>query len=252
MKMTGIAPDLVDIESIVKTIDERGFVLVPDLITTEVADQARELIHGYLKAEATEETRKAKTQRVGQIAVKHQLFRDLMCHPVVLAVWERFLGEDIYCSTYSANTVYPGYDHIHWHVDYPYWSLTPPWPPGNITGQTLWLLDDLTDDNGGTGVVPYSHRLNEHPVEPATEWRSDGEILNGRRGSVVFAHGAWYHTGRPNITDQSRTVLLSMYLKHCFIPQEDMHGQLAKIENPSELVQKMMGGNQHRPGNVGA
>ena len=74
--------------------------------------------------------------------------------------------------------------------------------------------------------------------------------MNGRRGSVVFAHGAWYHTARPNITDRSRTVLLGMYLKHCFIPQEDMYGQLAKIENPSEMVKKMMGGNQHQPKNI--
>lgn len=248
--MTESATASVDIESIVQTIDERGYVIVPDVITTEVADQALALIHGYLEAEATEETREKKTQRVGKLAVRHQLFRDLMCHPMVLAVWERFLGEDFYCSTWSANTAYPGYTQMHWHVDYPYWSLKQPWPPGNITGQTLWLLDDLTEDNGATGVVPYSHRLGEPPAEPATEWRSDGEILNGRRGSVVFAHGAWYHTARPNITDQSRTVLLGMYLKKCFIPQEDMQGQLAQIENPSELEEKIMGGEQYRPRDV--
>ena len=249
--MTDILPDLVDIEGIVQTIDERGYVIVPDVITTEVADQARARIHGFLEAEVTEETRMAKTQRVGQLAVKHQMFRDLMCHPVVLAVWERFLGEDFYCSTWSANTAYPGFDQIGWHVDYPYWSLKQPWPPGNITGQTVWLLDDLTENNGATGAVPYSHRLGEPPAAPTNEWRSDGEILNGRRGSVVFTHGAWYHTARPNITDQSRTVLLGMYLKPCFIPQEDMQGQLAQIENPTEIVQKIMDGKHHRPRNVG-
>ncbi len=73
----------------------------------------------------------------------------------------------------------------------------------------------------------------------------------GTRGSVVLAHGAWHHTARPNTTDRSRTVLLGMYLKPCFIPQEDMHGQLAQIDDPSELVQKIMGGKQHRPSNVG-
>ena len=250
MDVINTTPGLVIIESIVQTIDERGFIIVPNIITAEIADRARTLVHGYLEAEATEETRTVKTQRVGQLAVRHQLFRDLMCHPVVLAVWERFLGEDIFCSTWTANTAYPGYSSIHWHVDYPYWSLKSPWPPGNITGQTLWLLDDLTEDNGGTGVVPYSHHLGKPPEEPTTVWRSDGEIVSGRRGSVVFAHGAWYHTARPNITDRSRTVLLGMYLKHCFIPQEDMYGQLAKIENPSEVVKKMMGGNQHQPKNI--
>ena len=241
----------IDAESIVRTIDERGFVVVPDVIPTETTDEARALIHGLLTAEATEEARQTKTQRVARLAVKHQLFRDLMCHPTVLAVWERFLGADFYCSTWSANTAFPGFGEICWHVDYPYWSLQPPWPPGNITGQTVWLLDDFTEENGATGAVPFSHRLGQPPLAPTERWRDDGEILLGPRGSVVFAHGAWYHTARPNISSQSRTVLLGMYLKPCFIPQEDMHGQLAQIENPSQVVTKVMGGNQYRPTNVG-
>ena len=241
-----------DIDSIVSTIDERGFALVPDVIPAAVADQARELVEGYLAAEATADTREARTQRVGQLAVKDELFRELMTHPFVLSVWERFLGPDFYCSTWSSNTTYPGFNQLGWHVDYPYWSVQQPWPPGNITGQTIWLLDDLTDENGATGAVPGSHRLGEPPVAPTDRWRDDGEILAGTRGSVVFAHGAWYHTTRPNQTDRTRTVLLGMYLKPCFLPQEDMHGQLAQIEAPSELVAKIMGGNQHRPRNVGA
>lgn len=240
-----------DIEHTVGEIDERGFVLVPDVIPTELADRARALVHGYLDAEASDATRRARTQRVGQLAVRHQLFRELMCHPTVLAVWERFLGPDFYCATWSANTAYPGYGAFGWHVDYPYWSLQPPWPPGNIAGQTVWLLDDFSEENGATGAVPYSHRLGRPPAPPTDRWRDDGEILLGARGSVVFAHGAWYHSARPNSTDRSRTVLLGMYMKPCFIPQEDMHGQLAMIDDPSELVQKIMGGKQHRPRNVG-
>lgn len=240
------------VEQIVAAIDERGFTVVPDVIPAEVTDRARDLVHGYLEGEATEETRAARTQRVGQLAVKHELFRDLMTHPFVLSVWESFLGCDFYCSTWSANTVYPGFDRLGWHVDYPYWSVQPPWPPGNITGQTIWLLDDLTAENGATAAVPGSHRLGKPPAAPTDQWREDGEILCGRRGSVVFAHGAWYHTARPNQTDASRTVLLGMYLKPCFIPQEDMHGQLARIADPSDLVHRIMGGQQHRPRNVGA
>ena len=251
-ELSALNSSTIDIERIVKTVDERGFVVVPNVISTELADQARTLVHGYLENEASEATRQAKTQRVGQLAVKHQLFRDLMCHPTVMAVWERFLGPDFYCSTWSANTAYPEYGHIGWHVDYPYWSVQQPWPPGNITGQTVWLLDDFTEENGATGAVPYSHRLGEPPAAPTDQWRDDGEILLGPRGSIAFAHGAWYHTARPNTTDQSRTVLLGMYLKPCFIPQEDMHGQLAQIDNPSDVVKKIMGSKQHSPRNVGA
>jgi hypothetical protein len=240
-----------DIKSLVQTINERGYTTVPGLISTQVADEARGLVEGYLEAEATDATRQAKTQRVGRLAVRHPLFRDLMCHPVVLAVWERFLAEDCFCGTWSANTAYPGFNAFGWHIDYPYWSIKQPWPEGNLTGQTLWLLDDLTPENGATGVIPYSHKLGCPPVSPTDVWREDGELLTGKRGDVVFGHGAWYHTARPNTTSNPRTVLLGMYMRPCLIPQEDMQGQLAQIKTPSEIVTKVMGGKQHRPRNVG-
>ena len=81
--------------------------------------------------------------------------------------------------------------------------------------------------------------------------RDEGEILTGTCGSVVFAHGAWWHTARPNITDQTRTCLLGMYIMPWFFPQEDMSSQLAELDNPSELVQQLLCGNQHVPRNVG-
>ena len=133
-----------NIDSIINEVDERGFCVVHDVISPEKADEARNVLHDLLDTEITEQAREARTQRVGQIAVKHPIFLELMCHPFVLAVWQRMLGEDIMCSSWSANTVYPGHDHIAWHSDYPYWSLKPPWPAGNLAGQTLWMLDDYT------------------------------------------------------------------------------------------------------------
>ncbi len=241
-----------DVEKIIATIDERGYCLVPDVITDEQVDIVKRVLHRLLADEMTDDIRRAKTQRVGKIAVKDELFLELMCHPLVLEIWRRFIGEDAICATWSANTIYPGHDRIGWHADYPYWSIKPPWPDANFAGQTLWLLDDFTEANGATGVVPFSHRFGGPPDDPTDKWRDDGKILTGRRGSVVFAHGAWWHTARPNHTDESRSCLLGMYMLPCFITQEDMRGQLMELHNPSELVREVMGENQHVPSNVGA
>ena len=154
---------LPDIDAIIAEIDDRGFCLVPNVIPPAKADEARHALHALLDAEITEQARQARTQRVGQIAVKHPVFLELMCHPFVLAVWKKMLGEDIMCATWSANTTYPGFDSIGWHSDYPYWSLQPPWPPGNFAGQTLWLLDDFTVENGATAAIPYSHKKGPPP-----------------------------------------------------------------------------------------
>ena len=243
---------LPDIDAIIAEIDDRGFCLVPNVIPPAKADEARHALHALLDAEITEQARQARTQRVGQIAVKHPVFLELMCHPFVLAVWKKMLGEDIMCATWSANTTYPGFDSIGWHSDYPYWSLQPPWPPGNFAGQTLWLLDDFTVENGATADIPYSHKKG-HPPPPETsnQWTDEGEIFVGTRGSIVFGHGAWWHTARPNQTARSLSCLLGMYLMPWFIPQEDMRGQLAQLTEPSELVQQLLCGKQHTPNSVG-
>ena len=205
-----------------------------------------------LKAEATEQAHVAKTQRVGRIAVKHPIFLDLMAHPTIVALWREYLGEDMVCSTWSGNSIYPGGDAINWHSDYPYWSIQPPYPPGRLAGQTIWFLNDLTEENGATAMLPQSHLKGEPPPpELKTQWIEDGKILTGKRGSVAVMHGACWHTARPNKTDQIRSVLLGMYTRPWFIPQEDMRGQLAELEKPSALVRQLMCANQREPRNVG-
>ncbi len=239
------------VDQIIARMDERGFVVVPDVISAEHADRVNGVLSRLLADEITPEEQASGSQRVGRIAVKDPVFLDLMCHPLIVDVWKRYLGEDVVCSTWTANTLYPGHGRIGWHADYPYWSITPPWPNGNLAGQTVWLLDDFTVENGATGAVPYSHRKGKPPDEPRDAWKSDGEILTGMQGSVVFAHGAWWHTARPNQTDQARSCLLGMYMRPCVITQEDMRGQLDELENPSELVEQLMCANIHRPKSIG-
>ncbi|MEE3232995.1 MAG: phytanoyl-CoA dioxygenase family protein [Candidatus Latescibacterota bacterium] len=238
-------------DDIIKQIDERGFCCVPNVISVEKADEACNVLDELLANEITEDIRAAQTQRVGKIIVKHKIFLELMCHPFVVNLWGKYLGDDLICGTFSANTVYPGKKDIGWHADYPYWSIKPPWPPGRFAVQTLWMLSDFTKENGATASVPGSH-LKGHPPDGNTgEEREDEEILTGKRGSVVFAHGAWWHTARPNLSNHSRSCLLGMYMKPCFIPQEDMLGQLNELKSPSEITQQLLGNNQHKPRNVG-
>lgn len=240
----------IDFSAVAAQIDERGFAILPSVITPEKADAARAILKTLLAKEATETELVAKTQRVGRIAVKHPIFLELMTHPTIVAFWRHYLGEDTICSTWSANTAYPGYDRFGWHSDYPYWSLTPPWPTGRLAGQTLWMLDDFRAENGGTGVLPGSHQWLR-PPDKGLGWIDEAEILTGVRGSVMVMHGACWHTARPNQTSKARSALLGMYMRPCFIPQEDMSGQLAELENPTPLVQQLMGAQQWRPKDVG-
>ena len=240
-----------DITRIIAELDERGYCVIPAVITTKKADETRTALERLLAQEATEGTWRTRTQRVARIAVKNPIFLELMTHPLIHSIWKQYLDEDVICSTWTANTTYPGYDRLGWHPDFPFQRVNQPWPTDNVSGQTMWLLDDLTAENGGTGIMPYSH-LKGHrpPPEIAHQWLEGAEILTGQRGSVMVMNGKTWHTARPNLTDRPRSVLLGMYTRPFYVTQEDMRAQLAELNNPSEVVRQLMGANQWKPGVV--
>ena len=90
---------------IIKEIDDRGFCCVPNVISVEKADEACNVLDELLAMEKTEDVRAARTQRVGKIIVKNNIFLELMCHPIVINLWKEYLGEDLICGTFSVNTV---------------------------------------------------------------------------------------------------------------------------------------------------
>ena len=237
------------VERSVDTLDDVGICIEPVVIPTEKADTVNEVVREILAREMTDETREKGQQRIGEIALKHVLFRELMCHPLILAVWRRLLGIDMVCSTWTANTIHPGSGSSHWHVDHPFWAMQAPYPVEWLAGQSVWMLDDLTEANGATGYVPGSHTRCHPPANPE-EAPVDACCAVGTRGSVVFAHGGWWHSSHPNQSDAPRSVLLGMYVSTIVLPMEDMRSQLERLDNPTEMERQIMGANQRFPVNI--
>lgn len=242
-----------DVSGIVAEIRRQGYCVVPSVIAPETADEARAALERLLEAEMTDKIRAAKTQRVGGIAFKDPIFAELLENPLIVNVWQAFLeDDDIVCSTWSANTSYPGYDDYHWHADYPYWWINQPWPLDKVCGQTILMLDDFSEENGGTGYMPGSHLKGcMPPPEWKTQWPAEAKILTGRRGSALFFHGALWHSARPNRSDRARSALLGMYTRPFFLQMEDMLAQLARVENPSEMLRQLMGAKRYQPSIIG-
>ena len=65
---------------------------------------------------------------------KGTIFCQLIQYPTVIAIWKRFLGEDVIASNLTANIVGPGAPAGSWHIDYPYWAMSLPFPEGSLTG----------------------------------------------------------------------------------------------------------------------
>lgn len=234
------------IDDIIKEIDDLGYYIISNLITPEKADLARQALISIEEKDSEIEP-SSTIQNVPFLATKHHIFRELVCHPLIVSLWRRYLGEDMICSSWSGITLHPNHDSVSWHVDYPYWSIKAPYPVWNLAGQIIWMLDDFTEENGATGAIPGSHRYLMPPSYGKNEFPPEARILTGKKGSAIVANCAYWHTARPNLTKNPRSALVATYIRSFCIPCTDMRWQLDKLKNPTDLERQLLGGNRFIP-----
>ena len=72
----------------------------------------------------------------------------------------------------------------------------------------MWALNDFTDENGGTRIVPGSHRfMRSWHLPDLSGW----ETAVMSQGSVLFYLGSTWHGGGANRSDQPRLGFINTY-----------------------------------------
>lgn len=227
-------------------LQESGFHIIENVISAQEADEAREVILELVEQDTVNGRDhtygNGKIRRVWAIVGKSPIFRRLIQHPIVVAVWKRVLGEDVIASTFTANIVGPDAPAGGWHVDYPYWSMQEPYPSGFLTGQTVWMLDDFTSENGATACIADSHKTLRRPKLGEAE-ALEMSVATAPKGSILFTNGAIWHQCLPNSTDEMRIGLLGMYNRSVIYPQEDMPRQLTEdiLSEESDILRQLLG-----------
>lgn len=135
------------------------------------------------------------------------LLDPLFMHPRLLAavrhlmgIHTKYIGSNYHCPL-------PGYGHQGIHADY-IWGVEG--SPEVVNA--VWMLDEFTEDNGATRVVPGSHRWGRHPTgdlvngEPRNaKDEVEGQVLiTGRAGSCFVYNAHLWHGGTQNRTLQLR------------------------------------------------
>ena len=152
-------------------------------------------------------------QRVWMLVNKGQEFRDLVAHPVVKALMPRLLGKGYLLSSLTANIAGPGGEAMTLHADQGYVQMHTPVP---LVANIAWMLDDFTDANGATRIVPRSHTWPK--VEPPEGPSIAAEAPAGT--AMIFDGRLWHGTGRNRTGDQFRHAVLQ-YCCRGFIRQQE-------------------------------
>jgi ectoine hydroxylase-related dioxygenase (phytanoyl-CoA dioxygenase family) len=98
---------------------------------------------------------------------------------------------------------------------------------GNPVCTTLWLIDDMTSENGPTRIVPGTHRSS---ADPADELGGDAERthpreirLEGTAGQVVVFDGRLWHGGTARVGGGPRRVLIIQYMARQHVRDHPVH-----------------------------
>jgi ectoine hydroxylase-related dioxygenase (phytanoyl-CoA dioxygenase family) len=184
-------------------------------------------------------------QRVWMLLNKGRVFRDLMLHPIVDALMGHLLGPDFLISSFTANIAHPGGEPMGLHTDQGYIGF---WTPVPVVANIAWMLDDFSDENGGTRLVPKSHldreatpRSSSHaPERPANiPTQADSIAAEGPAGSILAFDGRVWHGTGANRTDRPRHALLSYHCRGYVRTQENftlgLDPALRQTERPALL-----------------
>src|SRR6266545_2677999 len=139
-------------------------VLDPDRVAEIRAALAPHLARDLLGRNDFEGT---KTNRVYALLAKSPVFAELAIHPLAMAFVEAELGESCLLSALLAINLHPGETVQPWHFDDSGIKVPRPRPALGISA--FWAIDDTTELNGSTEVIPGSHLWDGQMVEGAVK-----------------------------------------------------------------------------------
>ena len=151
------------------------------------------------------------------------VFAELVIHPLAMAFVEAELGESCLLSALLAINLHPGETVQPWHFDDNGAKVPRPRPALGIS--TFWAIDDTTELNGATEIIPGSHlwdgQIVDGPVQPADFANKGADRDHGDRpdairlampsGSLAITKGTLWHRGGANRSDRPRLIITPQY-----------------------------------------
>jgi len=217
---------------LIKQFNELGYFVIPNLIESHIADKFKnKLENDYLKyspkyAGYGKESAHGLNNKTLEKVVFNQHNKDLswhklIFHPRIISLLDIILkegsyknSEPYYMNNNSARCPLKGNPGQQLHSD-----SRLPGVNYCLVANVIWMLDDFTETNGATRVVPESHKIKEFAVDGE---KHENEILiTGGKGSVLVFNANLWHGGGPNLDGNSRWAYALGYARWFIKPSFD-------------------------------
>jgi hypothetical protein len=194
-------------DDIVEALERDGYATVPGVFAAADVERARDELRVLLETTpyGRGDFEGRATRRVYALFGKTRALDPFALHPLVLSVLDRVLGHYQF-STPAAVEVGPGEVAQVLHADDAIYPVLRPHPEMVMT--VMCPLDDFTEANGATRMMPGSHRGDSLYADPS----SPTIAAEMPAGSALFYTGSVLHGGGANRTDAPR---LGVVLHFC-------------------------------------
>lgn len=138
----------------------------------------------------------------------------------VLGVAASWFGPHVRISYTNTLITHPGNRRGGWHADWPYnqekaGHIPAPYADFPVQLSSLWMLSDFTLANGGTLIVPGSHRTSNNPtgtigVDRFEPYPTEMQVT-GPAGSVLVFDSRLWHATASNTSDGLRVGMVVRY-----------------------------------------
>ncbi|MBT5874846.1 MAG: phytanoyl-CoA dioxygenase [Candidatus Latescibacteria bacterium] len=212
-------------------LDDRGYVALPNLIPDDLVERFRTRLKQLMEAEGEEAGKEVHQEsgalRLSDLINKDPIFDFCYTHPRLLAAVRHILTIDFKVHSLNCRFALPGEGQQALHMD---------WGPRDdkeralarsghyFVANSLWLLDDFTELNGPTRLVPGSHRWCKAPSEemsdPSASHPDEIKVLAPAGTVVVFNSHIW-HGGSHNESNDLRRVMHMAFVRRGLPQQTD-------------------------------
>lgn len=154
-------------------------------------------------------------RNIMELPLFHPLFADLICYEPLLDILETlFASSEFAFHNYKCIMKAPRVSSkFFWHRDLPYLAHSSP----NLLTAML-CLDDMTEENGATVLLPGTHKVAHETVTDADRNIPEDSLPSGPRvtaccpaGSAVLFHVNIIHGGGGNRTDAPRRNVIGIW-----------------------------------------
>jgi ectoine hydroxylase-related dioxygenase (phytanoyl-CoA dioxygenase family) len=203
-----------------------GFVVFERVLSAAQTTRIRAALTPHFTKTGRNDFEGLRTHRVYGLLAKSPVFAELVTHPLALAFAEAELGASCLLSACLAINLLPGETVQPWHFDDGSVRVPRPRPAYGVS--TFWAIDDTTEENGATEVIPGSHRWGDERIDGAAQpsdfknttlraidddpgARTDAVKLTMPAGSLAITKGTLWHRGGANRSDAPRLIVTPQY-----------------------------------------